>query len=103
MHRFAVDFIARHRDRPFFLYYPMSHIHGPIVRTPDSKPGATADELYAANVEYMDKLVGRLIDELDRLDLRKNTLVIFTGDNGTARFGLELSTVNGKKISGMKG
>ena len=41
MHQFVVDFIARHKDQPFFLYYPMSHIHGPIVRTPDSKPEAT--------------------------------------------------------------
>jgi arylsulfatase A len=32
MHKFAVDFIDRHKDQPFFLYYPMSHIHGPIVR-----------------------------------------------------------------------
>ena len=103
MHQFVVDFIARQKDRPFFLYYPMSHIHGPIVRTPDSKPGATKDELYADNVEYMDKLVGRLIKELDRQHLREKTLVLFTGDNGTARFGVEQATVNGQSISGMKG
>ena len=40
MHEFLVDFITRHKDQPFFVYYPMSHIHGPILRTPDSKPGA---------------------------------------------------------------
>ena len=85
MHHFVADFIARHKDRPFFLYYPMSHIHGPIVRTPDSKPGATKDQLYADNIEYMDKLVGKLVDELDRQHLREKTLVLFTGDNGTAR------------------
>ena len=43
MHQFVVDFIARHKDQPFFIYYPMSHIHEPIVRTPDSKPGATKE------------------------------------------------------------
>ena len=32
-----IDFINRHKDQPFFLYYSMSHMHGPIVRTPDSK------------------------------------------------------------------
>src|SRR6266481_7470228 len=47
MHEFAVDFIDRHKDKPFFLYYPMSHIHGPIVPTPDSKMGADKDQLYA--------------------------------------------------------
>lgn len=102
MHNFATDFITRHKDGPFFLYYPVSHIHGPIVRTPDSKPGAGKDELYADNVAYMDKLVGKLTAELDRLHSRENTLIIFTGDNGTARFGVAAATVNGKAISGQK-
>jgi len=102
MHKFAVDFIDRHKDQPFFLYYPMSHIHGPIVRTPDSSKGEDKDQLYADNVEYMDKLVGKLMKELDRQHLRDNTVVIFTGDNGTAVFGAEKATVNGKSISGKK-
>ncbi len=102
MHRFLVDFIARHKDQPFFVYYPMSHIHGPIVHTPDSKEGEGRNRLYADNIAYMDKLVGKLIAELERLNLRERTLVIFTGDNGTARFGAEIATVNGRKISGMK-
>ena len=102
MHNFIVGFLEKHQDQPFFLYYPMDHIHGPIVKTPDSKPGASKDQLYADNVEYMDKLVGKLIAELDRLKLREKTLVIFSGDNGTARFGVERSTVDGKPISGMK-
>jgi arylsulfatase A len=102
MHKFAADFIARHKDQPFFLYYPMSHLHGPIVPTPDSKKGANKDQLYVDNVEYMDKLVGELVKELDRQQLRENTLVIFTGDNGTAKFGEVAATVDGKAISGKK-
>lgn len=101
LHQFAVDFIARHKEHPFFMYYPMSHIHGPILRTPDSKPSASKDELYADNIVYMDKLVGQLMAALDRLQLREKTLVLFTGDNGTAHFGP--ATVNGKPISGKKG
>lgn len=31
MHKFAVDFIDKHKDHPFFLYYPMSHMHAPIL------------------------------------------------------------------------
>ena len=103
MHEFLVDFITRQKDKPFFVYYPMSHIHGPILRTPDSKPGANADQLYADNVEYMDKLVGKLIADLDRLKLREKTLVLFTGDNGTAKFGATTATINGKQVSGQKG
>ncbi len=103
MHTFVTGFLERHKDQPFYLYYPMDHIHGPILKTPDSKDGATKDELYADNVAYMDKLVGQLMAELDRLKLREKTLVLFVGDNGTAVFGESLATVDGKPISGRKG
>ncbi len=100
MHDFLVDFINRNKENPFYVHYSMSHIHGPILRTPDSK--GPESEYYADNVAYMDKLVGKLTAELDRLKLREKTLIIFAGDNGTARFGLEKSTLGGKKIYGQK-
>jgi arylsulfatase A len=103
MHAFLVDFMRRHQQGPFFAYYCMSHVHAPILRTPDSKVGATPDQLYADNVAYMDKLVGRLVGELRRLKLDEKTLVVFTGDNGTARFGQTRSTLNGRQIHGQKG
>lgn len=99
MHDFVVDFITRQKEKPFFVYYSMSHIHGPIVRTPDTKAG---DDLYADNIAYMDKLVGKLIAELDRLKLREKTLILFAGDNGTARFGAAKSTLGGRRIHGQK-
>ena len=100
MHEFLVDFIARHKDQPFYVHYAMSHIHGPILRTPDST--STSDH-YADNVAYMDKVVGKLTDELDRLKLRDNTIVIFVGDNGTAPGWADPATVHGKRLSGQKG
>ncbi|TFG51404.1 MAG: hypothetical protein E4H37_07935, partial [Gemmatimonadales bacterium] len=100
MHEFLVDFITRHRDQPFYVHYAMSHIHSPIVRTPDST--ATSDH-YADNIAYMDKLVGKLMDDLERLKLRQNTLVIFVGDNGTMPGYEERSTVRGRRLSGRKG
>jgi arylsulfatase A len=102
MHKFAVDFIDRHKGEQFFLYYPMSHMHTPIVRTPESKEGEAPDQLYTDNVTYMDKLVGKLMDELARQNLRENTVVIFAGDNGTAAPGEQLAKVDGKVISGRK-
>lgn len=102
MHDFIVSFLEKNKDKPFFLYYPIELIHGPILKTPDSKKGADKDQLYTDNIEYMDKLVGKLIAELDRLHLREKTLIIFSGDNGTAHFGVDISTVDGKPISGMK-
>jgi arylsulfatase A len=103
MHKLAVDFITRNQDKPFYLYYPMSHIHGDILPTPDSKEGASAKQLYADNIVYHDKLVGQLIAELKKLKLREKTLIVYVGDNGTAKGGAELSTVGGKKIDGSKG
>ncbi|MCX6996643.1 MAG: sulfatase-like hydrolase/transferase [Kiritimatiellaeota bacterium] len=102
MHDFIVSFIEKNKAKPFFLYYPIEAIHGPILRTPDSKKDESPARLYTDNVEYMDKLVGKLIAELDRLKLRENTLVIFSGDNGTASFGVEAAKVDGKAISGHK-
>ncbi|MEI7900607.1 MAG: sulfatase-like hydrolase/transferase [bacterium] len=101
-HRFIVDFLAKHKAQPFFLYYPMTHPHEPFVPTPDSKPGADRDRLYADNIEYMDKLVGQLVAELDRLHLREKTLVIFSGDNGTDMKLASVSTVNGRRVNGAK-
>ena len=88
---FALDFIERHKDEPFFLYYPMVLTHSPFVATPHSstineKTKFQSDPAYFADmVEYADHLVGRLIDHLDKLGLAENTLVLFTGDNGTHR------------------
>lgn len=99
MHEFLTDFVTRHKAQPFYVHYAMSHIHGPILRTPDSTPNS---DHYADNIAYMDKLVGQLVAELDRLGLRDNTLLIFVGDNGTAQGHAAGSTVNGRAISGMK-
>lgn len=100
MHEFLVDFITRHKDRPFYVHYAMSHCHGPILETPDSK---SDKDYYADNVAYMDKLVGRLVDELEKLKLREKTLIVFVGDNGTASGWADRATVRGKRLSGEKG
>ena len=103
LHRFAVDFITRHKDQPFYLYYSMSQIHGPIMHTPDSKAGANADQLYAEKIAYMDKLVGKLVAELDRLQLREKTLIIFTSDSGTGHFIKGTSTIEDQTVNGHRG
>ncbi|MEI6177590.1 MAG: sulfatase-like hydrolase/transferase, partial [Verrucomicrobiota bacterium] len=100
-HDFIVDFINRHKDQSFFIYYPMIHIHIPILPTPDSKPGANDNQLYIDNIAYMDKLVGKLVAELDRLKLREKTLIVFAGDNGSIR-PPAYTPVNGKLLSGHK-
>ena len=99
-HEFALDFIQRHRDKPFFFYYALHLVHGPILRTPDTKAGATdPDSLYADNVAYLDKQVGDLVAHIDRLGLREKTLILFAADNGTAR---QSRTLKGRELSGQK-
>lgn len=112
-HEFALDFIRRHKDQPFFFYYSSHLVHGPILPTPDSpvgpegrppkglKTGAgPAQQYYPDNVAYLDKQVGSLIAELDRLGLREKTVILFSADNGTA---VQSETIRGRQINGHKG
>jgi len=101
MHDFLVDFMKRHKDQPFYVHYAMSHVHGPILRTPDTLP--SGHNLFADNLAYMDKLVGKLVRELDRMGLRENTLIVFVGDNGTTRRAARRLTMHGRAINGVKG
>jgi arylsulfatase A len=101
MHRHLIDFITKHRDRPFYAHYSLSHTHGEILPTPDSAPDS--QDHYTDNVVYMDKLVGKLMAELDRLQLREKTLVIFFGDNGTTGGRADRATIGGRRLAGAKG
>ena len=103
--QFALDFIRRHRDGPFLLYYPSHFTHAPIGRTPVSKTGVQADrkQVFFDNHAYLDREVGELVAELDRLGIRERTLVIFAGDNGSARRHNQDAGLGGKKILGGKG
>ncbi|NBX11704.1 MAG: hypothetical protein EBR19_05790 [Chitinophagaceae bacterium] len=100
VHEHAVNWIRTNKNKPFFLYYSLVHVHGKIVATPDSKPGS---DLYADNIAYMDKLVGKLLTTLDSLKLRQNTLIVFMGDNGTGGPYAKRATINGRPLSGKKG
>ena len=80
----------------------MHLVHKPTLRTPDSSAGeSTVTQLYDDNISYMDKQVGALVDELEKDGLRNNTLIIFSGDNGTAA-GYP-SPVHGRMLNGWKG
>jgi arylsulfatase A-like enzyme len=91
----AVAFIERHASRPFFLEVAYNAPHWPYQ--PPDKPSVAVDRArhvmpgeevestradYVAMVERVDRGVGDLLRTLDRLDLARNTLVIFTNDNG---------------------
>jgi len=98
---FLIDFAKRHRDKPMFLYFPMCLTHGPLVPTPDEPEAAGTYAKHKAMIRYTDQLVGRLVDALDDLGLRDNTIIIFTTDNGSS--GGLTGTLNGHKVKGGKG
>ncbi|HEY5314717.1 MAG TPA: sulfatase-like hydrolase/transferase, partial [Pirellulales bacterium] len=108
---FAVDFLRRHRHEPFYFYLSEHLIHGPIVRTPDSKPDASGRQLYDDNTAYLDKTVGKIVAELEKLGLREQTLIVFATDNGTSRVGYTpehdpdktSGKIGGRAVNGMKG
>ena len=79
----AIDFLENQRDpeKPFVLYLAHTMMHTVIDASPQFKE-KTGDDLYRAVVEEFDYETGRLLDTLDRLGLRENTLVIYTSDNG---------------------
>lgn len=100
---FTIDFFKRHKDEPFFFYYPTHLVHNPIVRTPKSlESSKDQDTLYEDNITYLDKQVGELVEAIDKLGLRERTLFVFSGDNGTAKYGIEHSFIRGRHIYGMK-
>ncbi len=97
----ALEFIETNRDKPFFLYLPVTYTHvalqvdetdlaeyrgklgdDPAYEGKSYLPHPTPHAAYAAMVTRLDKTVGRVQAKLRELNLDKNTLVIFTSDNG---------------------
>ncbi len=75
---------AAARDgKPFFLYVPLAAPHTPVLPT-GKFDGATKTTPYGDFVAQVDADIGRILDALDRHGMAKNTLVIFTADNGFA-------------------
>jgi arylsulfatase A len=91
----AVEFIARHKDTPFFLYLSHYAVHtrllgkDELVAKYENKSGAGKGNRakrnnphLAAQLESIDEGVGMIMDKLDELGIADNTVLIFTGDNG---------------------
>ena len=93
----AVKFMREHQNEPFFLNYWMFSVHAPFdakaelveryrneVNTRDEQQCPT----YAAMIESMDDAIGTLLDEIDRLGIADNTILIFASDNGGNAYSL---------------
>ncbi len=106
---FLCDFIERNKTRPFLAYYPMVAPHGtrkghtttPLrgkVGEMERASKKETQERFKALVEYVDVLVGRLMKKVEELGLLKNTIFIFTSDNGTAVTGKSRGVERGCRV-----
>ncbi|MDX8339771.1 sulfatase [Draconibacterium sp. IB214405] len=77
----AVNYIAAHKDQPFFLYMAHSMPHVPLFPSAEFK-GKSLRGIYGDVIEEIDWSVGQVIDALKENGLDDNTLVVFTSDNG---------------------
>lgn len=87
----AIKFIEQNKDRPFFCYVAHNVVHMPLMEEPEliakykAKLGSDQpvnNAIMGAMIETMDSQIGRLMEALDRLHLRENTIVVFMSDNG---------------------
>src|SRR5262249_2785147 len=99
----AVKFVTDNAGKkPFFLYVPFNAVHAPH-QTPDDyiRPYTALKgnrQKYAGMLAAMDEAVGRIVDAVEKAGVRKNTLFIFSSDNGGPQPGVV--TDNGKYRAG---
>jgi arylsulfatase A-like enzyme len=106
---FLSDFMTRKKDddKPFFAYYAMSLPHSPFNPTPHSKEWDDQakkfdeeEKYFGDMVEYADFVLGKLVDKVDELGIREDTIIIFYSDNGT-QWNV-MSDLNGRLVQGGK-
>ncbi|WP_299551529.1 sulfatase [Seonamhaeicola sp.] len=88
----AIKFIIENKNDPFFVYLPYYAVHTPLATTSElekkyNEKGGDKHQnkaVYAGMIETVDKNVGLILDALKALSL-KNTVIVFTSDNGGIR------------------
>jgi arylsulfatase len=78
---YAVNFIKKNRNNPFFLYLPHSMPHVPLAVS-DKFRGMSKQGTYGDVMMEIDWSVGQILQTLENFGIAENTLVIFTSDNG---------------------
>ncbi len=113
INEYGLDFIEKSHQsgKPFFLYYSMMLTHCPFSPTPHSPEWMEDDTTimsYKGHAHYfddmvaeMDRMVGKVNEKLEELGIEDNTLIVFTGDNGTDV--PIVSMLNGREVAGAKG
>jgi arylsulfatase A-like enzyme len=101
---------AVQEQKPFFLYFPQYAVHGPFNSDPrfadhyknSGKPEPA--QAFATLIEGMDRSLGMILEQLDKLKIADNTLIFFLGDNGSdAPLGHEHTVACAAPLRGKKG
>ncbi len=77
----VIDKIEEYKEDPFFIYFPMTAVHTPILPTKEFR-GKSGTNLYGDFVLMCDDVVKQVTDKLKELGLYDNTIVVFASDNG---------------------
>lgn len=101
----SIQFIEQSKDNPFFLYLSFYAVHTPLqakqelIDKYEQKPKGERHNhtTYAAMIENTDTNIGRVLNKLDELGLRDNTMVIFYSDNGGYGPATDMSPLRGSK------
>ncbi|MDG1973880.1 MAG: sulfatase [Flavobacteriaceae bacterium] len=89
----VVKFIEKNKENNFFAYVPFFSVHTPIQSKSDYEKKYRNKESneyhnredYAGMIQSLDENIGKILDKIEKLNLSKNTLIIFTSDNGGIR------------------
>ena len=105
----AISFIERNKEKPFFLYLAFNAVHTPMEATPEDLKQfpdlvGTRQEV-AAMTLALDRACGKVLDKLKKLGLDKNTIIVFSNDNGgptdnNASINLPLSGTKSNHLEG---
>ncbi len=114
---FINEFIRKHKEEPFFVYYPANIAHnwwykpvseetrwgtfGPVpeLDSTGTKTGKRTPVGRKFAIEYLDHLIGKIVNNLNDLNIRDNTVIIFTADNGGPKMGKgRLESENGFRV-----
>ena len=106
----STDFIARNKNKPFFLFVSHESPHFPFQGPKDVDKKITKEnwmtpdpDTYVAMLEDLDSEVGRVLDSLKHYDLEQNTLVIFVSDNGGFAPAAHMGPLRGAKSTTLEG
>ena len=86
----AVSFIHKHAEKedPFFLYFPLTGPHKPAL-TPERFKGKSGFGPYGDLVMQVDWTVGQVLKALEKANVKENTLVVYTSDNGSYMYRID--------------